>query len=148
MLESLDSITLDSVSIEGLTEDYEKDIDLTQTVLPDNVILANDDTSDVKVKATIEKITSHQLSFTKKDNNKTNNTNNYKVSFDNDSDYSILVDGAASAVKNLDIKDFVPWIDINGLEPGTHEVSLHVKDVEGVTVGATTKLKITLKENN
>ena len=35
MLESLDSITLDSVSIEGLTEDYEKDIDLTQTVLPD-----------------------------------------------------------------------------------------------------------------
>ena len=53
MLESLDSITLDSVSIEGLMEDYEKDIDLTQTVLPDNVILANDDTSDVKVKATI-----------------------------------------------------------------------------------------------
>ena len=50
--------------------------------------------------------------------------------------------------KNLDIKDFVPWIDINGLEPGTHEVSLHVKDAEGVTVGATTKLKITLKENN
>ena len=124
MLESLDSITLDSVSIEGLTEDYEKDIDLTQTVLPDNVILANDDTSI------------------------TNNTNNYKVSFDKDNDYSILVDGAASAVKNLDIKDFVPWIDINGLEPGTHEVSLHVKDAEGVTVGATTKLKITLKENN
>lgn len=55
------------------------------------------------------------------------------------------MDGAASAVKNLDIKDFVPWIDINGLEPGTHEVSLHVKDAEGVTVGATTKLKITLK---
>ena len=148
MLESLDSITLDSVSIEGLTEDYEKDIDLTQTVLPDNVILANDDTSDVKVKATIEKITSDKLSFTKKDINITNNTNNYKVSFDKDNDYSILVDGAASAVKNLDIKDFVPWIDINGLEPGTHEVSLHVKDVEGVTVGATTKLKITLKENN
>ena len=83
-----------------------------------------------------------------RDINITNNTNNYKVSFDKDSDYSILVDGAASAVKNLDIKDFVPWIDINGLEPGTHEVSLHVKDVEGVTVGATTKLKITLKENN
>ena len=124
MLESLDSITLDSV------------------------ILANDDTSDVKVKATIEKITSHKLSFTKKDINITNNTNNYKVSFDKDNDYSILVDGAASAVKNLDIKDFVPWIDINGLEPGTHEVSLHVKDAEGVTVGATTKLKITLKENN
>ena len=52
------------------------------------------------------------------------------------------MDGAASAVKNLDIKDFVPWIDINGLEPGTHEVSLHVKDVEGVTVGATTKLTL------
>lgn len=65
-LESLDSITLDSVSIDGLKENYEKDIDLTQAVLPDDVILAGDDANDVKVKATIEKITSHKLSFEKK----------------------------------------------------------------------------------
>ena len=46
-LESLDSITLDSVSIDGLKENYEKDIDLTQAVLPDDVILAGDDANDV-----------------------------------------------------------------------------------------------------
>ena len=74
-LESLDSITLDSVSIDGLKENYEKDIDLTQAVLPDDVILAGDDANDVKVKATIEKITSHKLSFEKKDINVTNNSN-------------------------------------------------------------------------
>ena len=147
-LEGLDSITLDSISIDELTEDYEKDIDLTQAVLPDNVILANDDSSDVKVKATIEKITSHKISFTKKDINVMNNSNGYKVTFDKNNDYSIMIDGASSVVKGLDIKDFTPWIDVNGLEPGTHEVSLHVKDVDGVSVGATTKLKITLKENN
>ena len=146
-LKELDSITLDSISIDGLQEDYEKDIDLTQTLLPENVILANDDSSDVKAKATIEKITSHKLTFTKSDINVTNNSNGYKVSFDKDNEYSILVDGAASVVKGLKIKDFTPWIDVNGLEPGEHEVSLHVRDVEGVSVGATTKLKITLKEN-
>ena len=147
ILKELDSITLDSISIDGLQEDYEKDIDLTQTLLPENVILANDDSSDVKAKATIEKITSHKLTFTKSDINVTNNSNGYKVSFDKDNEYSILVDGAASVVKGLKIKDFTPWIDVNGLEPGEHEVSLHVRDVEGVSVGATTKLKITLKEN-
>mgnify|MGYP004562465157 CR=1 FL=1 len=147
ILKELDSITLDSISIGGLQEDYEKDIDLTQTLLPENVILANDDSSDVKAKATIEKITSHKLTFTKSDINVTNNSNGYKVSFDKDNEYSILVDGAASVVKGLKIKDFTPWIDVNGLEPGDHEVSLHVRDVEGVSVGATTKLKITLKEN-
>ena len=147
ILKELDSITLDSISIDGLQEDYEKDIDLTQTLLPENVILANDDSSDVKAKATIEKITSHKLTFTKSDINVTNNSNGYKVSFDKDNEYSILVDGAASVVKGLKIKDFTPWIDVNGLEPGDHEVSLHVRDVEGVSVGATTKLKITLKEN-
>lgn len=147
-LENLDSITLDSISIEGLTEDYEKDIDLTQAVLPDEVILANDENSDVKVKATIEKITSHKISFTKKDINVTNNSNGYEVSFDKNNNYSIQIDGAASVVKGLSIKDFNPWIDINGLEPGTHEVTLHVKDVDGVSVGATTKIKITLKKNS
>lgn len=145
-LDSLDSITLDSISIDGLTEDYEKDIDLTQAVLPEDVILANDETNDVKVKATIEKITSHKISFTKKDINITNNSNSYTVSFDKNNDYSILVDGASSVVKGLEIKDFTPWIDVNGLGPGTHEVTLHVRDVDGVSIGATTKLKITLKE--
>lgn len=145
-LDSLDSITLDSISIDELTEDYEKDIDLTQAILPEDVILANDETNDVKVKATIEKITSHKISFTNKDINITNNSNGYKVSFNKSNDYSILIDGASSVVKGLNIKDFTPWIDINGLEPGTHEVPLHVREVDGVSVGATTKLKITLKE--
>ena len=105
-LESLDSITLDSVSIDGLRENYEKDIDLTQAVLPDDVILAGDDANDVKVKATIEKITSHKLSFEKKDINVTNNSNGYKVTYDKDNDYSILVDGPSSVVDSLANKRF------------------------------------------
>ena len=98
-------------------KNYEKDIDLTQAVLPDDVILAGDDANDVKVKATIEKITSHKLSFEKKDINVTNNSNGYKVAYDKDNDYSILVDGGSFCCKKTWIlKIFVPWIDINGLE--------------------------------
>ena len=52
------------------------------------------------------------------------------------------MDGAASAVKIWILKILFRGLTFNGLEPGTHEVSLHVKDVEGVTVGATTKLKL------
>lgn len=75
-------------------------------MLPDDVILAGDDANDVKVKATIEKITSHKLSFEKKDINVTNNSNGYKVAYDKDNDYSILVDGPSSVVDSLADKRF------------------------------------------
>lgn len=145
VLGNLDSITLNNISLEGLTDNYEKDFDMTQAVLPDNVILANDDIHDIKVKATIEKITSHKLNFSKKDIQIRGNENNYTVDFDKKNEYFITVDGPSSLVETTDVKKFAPWIDITGLSAGEHEVAIHVKDLDRMTVGSTAKLKITLK---
>lgn len=148
VLSDLDAITLDSISIDGLSESYEKDIDLTQTALPDDVILANDDMSDVKVKAAIEEIKPHKITFTKKDITVKNNDNNYAVSYDADNDYVFTVDGTDTAVKKLEVKDFAPWINLAGLSEGEHTLTVHVKNVKGVTVGATAKIKVTLKNRD
>ncbi len=146
VLDELDSVSLGSVDLDGRKKDYEKDIDLTKAALPDQVILADDEVRDVKVKATIEKISSHQFTFSKTDIKVKNNKNHYKVKFSKNNQYTIGIEGTDSVVKELEVKDFAPWIDIQGLGAGEHEVSVHVKDPDHITVDSIAKIKITLKK--
>lgn len=142
VLEKLSSISLDAISVEGLTEDYENDIELTEDLLPKGVVLA-DDTKDVKVKATIEQRTTRKLTFTEADIT-VKGQKKRQVSFDNTNVYSITVDGAESTIKNLKAADFAPWIDISDLEEGKHTVRIHVRAVDGVTVGDIAKIGLNI----
>lgn len=145
ILESLEYITLPSVSLEDQTEDYEKDVDLTQeNILPDDVVLA-DDTKDVKIRANIEKIVTQKLSFSSSDIT-VKGKGNYKVTFDSANEYVLSVDGTESRVKDISIDDFEPWIDLTDLESGEHEVTVHMKKVDGITINSTIRIKVTLKE--
>ncbi|MDD7112992.1 MAG: CdaR family protein [Lachnospiraceae bacterium] len=145
ILESLEYITLPSVSLEDQTEDYEKDVDLTQeNILPDDVVLA-DDTKDVKIRANIEKIVTQKLSFSSSDIT-VKGKGNYKVTFDSANEYVLSVDGTESRVKDISIDDFEPWIDLTDLESGEHEVNVHMKKVDGITINSTIRIKVTLKE--
>ena len=145
ILESLEYITLPSVSLEDQTEDYEKDVDLTQeNILPDDVVLA-DDTKDVKIRANIEKIVTQKLSFSSSDIT-VKGKGNYKVTFDSANEYVLSVDGTESRVKDISIDDFGPWIDLTDLESGEHEVTVHMKKVDGITINSTIRIKVTLKE--
>lgn len=145
ILESLEYITLPSVPLEDQTEDYEKDVDLTQeNILPDDVVLA-DDTKDVKIRANIEKIVTQKLSFSSSDIT-VKGKGNYKVTFDSANEYVLSVDGTESRVKDISIDDFEPWIDLTDLESGEHEVTVHMKKVDGITINSTIRIKVTLKE--
>ena len=145
ILESLEYITLPSVSLEDQTEDYEKDVDLTQeNILPDDVVLA-DDTKDVKIRANIEKIVTQKLSFSSSDIT-VKGKGNYTVTFDSANENVLSVDGTESRVKDISIDDFGPWIDLTDLESGEHEVTVHMKKVDGITINSTIRIKVTLKE--
>lgn len=145
VLEDLEYITLPDVSIEGQTEDYEKDVDLTQeNLLPEDVILA-DDTQYVKIRANIEKVITQKLTFSSNDITIRGKGKN-KVTFDKDNKYVVSVDGAESRVKEISIKDFEPWIDLTNLESGEHEVTVHMKKVDGITINSTAKIKVTIDE--
>ncbi|MCD8018027.1 MAG: hypothetical protein LUF92_00085 [Clostridiales bacterium] len=144
VLEDLTSITLPSVSLDGLTEDYEEDIVLSEDLLPKNVILA-DDTTDIKVKVTIESVTNRTISFTSSGLT-IKGRKKRTVTFDSGNTYSLIVEGGESIIKDLSISDFSPWIDITDLEEGEHTVAVHVKDVDGVTVVSTGEITITIAE--
>lgn len=142
VLEDITSITLPSISVEGLTQNYEESITLDEDLLPDGVILT-DETEDVKVQATIEQRITRRLTFTEADIT-VRGRGNRNVSFDSGNRYVIRVEGAESVVKDLKITDFTPWIDVTDLEDGDHTLRLHVKEVDGVTVNSTTQITLTL----
>ncbi len=144
VLNDLDSIELDDISLDGLTENYESDFDISDQIVQDNVRLV-DETTDIKVKATIDKVITRTMGFTKKDID-IKGEGNRTVTYDSSNKYSMTIEGAQSVVNNLKISDFEPWINVEGLEEGEHELTVHVKELEGTTVEETAKIKVTLGE--
>ena len=104
-----------------------------------------DDNSDIKVKATIEKVISRTITFTKNDIT-VKGAGKRKVEYDSGNQYSMTVEGVTSVVNSVKIADYEPWIDVEGLEEGEHELTVHVKEVEGTTVEQTATVVVTLGE--
>lgn len=144
VLGDLESINLGDIDLDGLTENYESDFDIADHIRDNDVTLV-DETADIKVKATIEQIITRTMGFTQKDIT-VSGGDNKKVTFDNSNKYSMTIEGASSIVSNLRIKDFEPWINVDDLEDGEHELTVHVKEVEGAVVEQTAKIKVTLGE--
>lgn len=145
ILETLQAINLGAVSVEGLSKDYEKDIPVEELNLPDGVV-ATRDVSAIKVKAVIEEKKNIEKNFLEKDIDIRNNKNKYKVTFSKDNKYTVNLFGAKSEIDALDAKVLDPWVDVSGLEPGTHNVVLHVKEPDDITVENTSTVTVTLKE--
>ena len=48
-------------------------------------------------------------------------------------------------LRDLKITDFAPWIDVSGMYEGEHEITVHVKEPEGITVNSVPEISITVK---
>ncbi len=144
VLKDIDSIDLPTISLEGEEKNYEKDFDLTQETLPSHVILADSNTS-VKAQATVEPLKTKKFAVTLNDLTVKNN-NGYKVTMASGVICSFTVEGAESLLEDLSVKDFAPWIDIKGIEEeGTHNMNLHLKDIDGITIKDKTEVGIVLE---
>lgn len=130
--DDLESLDLVSVDLEGLNNNYEKDIPISSDSFPDGVILA-EPLNSIKVNAKIEKIIDRKMVFSKKDID-VKNGSGYHVEYDSNNRYNIDINGGNTLVKKMTINDFDPWIDLSGLEEGEHTVKIHVKKVKGITV--------------
>ena len=144
VLKDIDSIDLPTISLEGEEKNYEKDFDLTQETLPSHVILADSNTS-VKAQATVEPLKTKKFAVTLNDLTVKNN-NGYKVTMASGVICSFTVEGAELLLEDLSVKDFAPWIDIKGIEEeGTHNMNLHLKDIDGITIKDKTEVGIVLE---
>jgi YbbR domain-containing protein len=144
VLKSLKSIDLGKIYIDGRTTTYEKDLDLNEYIDQEEIKLV-DENADVKAKASIEKVETRTIAFNQKDITVKGNGNK-KVTFDSSNKYTMAIEGPTSLINNVKALDFAPWINVEGLEEGEHEVTVHVREVEGITVEETATVKITLGE--
>jgi YbbR domain-containing protein len=142
VLKSLKSIDLGKIYIDGRTTTYEKDLDLNEYIDQEEIKLV-DENADVKAKASIEKVETRTIAFNQKDITVKGNGNK-KVTFDSSNKYTMAIEGPTSLINNVKALDFAPWINVEGLEEGEHEVTVHVREVEGITVEETAAVKITL----
>lgn len=140
--EDLEYLELPMISLDNVDQNYEKDFSVSSDSFPDGVILA-ETLNSIKVRAKIEKITNRKIAFSKKDISIKNNSG-YKVSFDAGNEYYVNVEGANSLVSDVTIEDFSPWIDLKNLEEGEHEVTVHVKEKDGIGINSISKIRITL----
>lgn len=142
-LRNLNTLKLPSVDLDGLTEDYEADIDINELLSQENVVVVGE-TTDVKVKATIEEVVTRTLNFTQEDIT-VKGAGSRTVIFDNDNKYFMTIEGVQSRINTVRISDYAPWINVEGLEEGEHELTIHVKEVEGTVVEKTAKVKVVIE---
>lgn len=142
VLKGMKSIDLGKVYIDGHNSTYEKNLDLNEFIDQDDMKLVDENT-DVKAKATIEKVETRTILFNQKDIT-VKGKGSRKVTFDSSNKYNMVIEGPTSLISHAKAADFAPWIDVEGLEEGEHEVTVHVREVEGITVEDTATVKITL----
>lgn len=143
--DDFESLYMSPVSLSGKDKNYEEDIAISSDDFPMGVILA-DNLNSIKVRAKIEKKENHKVTFEKKDLRIKNKPAGYNLSFESSNQYFVNIEGAKSQIDAINIESFQPWIDLSGLEEGTHEVSIHVKEKDGIDINSTSRIWITLSK--
>ena len=130
-LESVEVIEIDDISISGLADDYQTTVDLTEYI-PKGIIVA-DENKDIVITVDIEQV--KDKTFTPAEKNITltgkKEDYSYKVTFSDD--FKIVASGVSNVVDEVVIADMVPTIDCSELAVGENNVSLELKDIDGVT---------------
>lgn len=119
-INSLKSIELDPISIEGLSKSYSEEVALTNELLKEktgmDIQVYDESIEEISIKAVIEKTLTRRIVFKAEDIEIKNNKENYEVAFSKDNDYTITVRGASSVVNSLKIAEFKPYINLESIE--------------------------------
>lgn len=117
----LDSDLLD---VTGATENVHVSLDITQ-FLPSNVRLVNVESGVADVEMVVERLAEKQITFSAEEiaMHNTQEDLEYRLT----QDVTITVTGLTEDLEILDATALMPYVDVVGLEPGTHTVALHIE---------------------
>ena len=130
-LAKIDTIEIDDVSVSGMTEDYQTNVDL-RDYLPEGVSVV-DVPPEITVNISIEKLEKKKLTVTANSFVLENQESGYQyeVTLNN---FTITVSGFADVITKLTLEDIVPTIDCADFPVGNHgNVTVHLKEIDGVS---------------
>ncbi|MBS4931689.1 MAG: hypothetical protein KH020_10290 [Clostridiales bacterium] len=142
-LKDLDTILVDGLSVEGLTEDTEENIDITD-YLPDGIKLAQE-SPDVRVKIQIVPLDMNSIKIPVNRISVQNQSQSMTLTYEED-EITVKVRGEQKDIKDLDISDLTPSIDLSGLEVGKHKVKVKLKTLENAYYEDIPEITIQLEE--
>lgn len=146
-LAKIETVDVDDVSVSGMTEDYQTDVDI-RDYLPDGVSVV-DIPPEITVNISITKLEDKKLTVTENSFvlDKQVDGYQYEVTINN---FTITASGFADVVSKLTLDDVVPTIDCSGLPVGNHgNVTVTLKEIDGVTytMSGTVSVNVTNAES-
>lgn len=146
-LAKIETVDVDDVSVSGMTEDYQTDVDI-RDYLPDGVSVV-DIPPEITVNISITKLEDKKLTVTANSFvlDKQVDGYQYEVTINN---FTITASGFADVVSKLTLDDVVPTIDCSGLPVGNHgNVTVTLKEIDGVTytMSGTVSVNVTNEES-
>lgn len=130
-LAKIDTIEIDDVSVSGMTEDYQTNVDL-RDYLPEGVSVVGAP-PEITVNVSIEQLDKKKLTVTSNSFVLENQESgyHYEVTLNN---FTITVSGFADVITKLTLEDIVPTIDCADFPVGNHgNVTVHLKEIDGVS---------------
>lgn len=145
-LSQVETIDINDVSVSGMTEDYQTDVDI-RDYLPDGVSVVGIP-PEITVNISITKLEDKKLTVTVNSFvlDKQVDGYQYEVTLNN---FTITASGFADVVSKLTLDDVVPTIDCSGLPVGNHgNVTVALKEIEGITyeMSGTVSVNVTNEE--
>ena len=145
-LAKIETVEVDDVSVSGMTEDYQTDVDI-RDYLPDGVSVVNIP-PEITVNISITKLEDKKLTVTVNSFvlDKQVDGYQYEITLNN---FTITASGFSDVVSKLTLDDIVPTIDCSGLPVGNHgNVTVTLRQLEGVTyeMSGTVSVNVTTTE--
>lgn len=131
-LRKLNSIKINDISVEGLSETYETTININE-YLPNGTSLAQDD-ENIVLTIKIEKVVEEKLNFTETNIKLKNNDSklDYKIKLSSDFDVTAL--GLEDKINGITVANITPTIDCSKLTLGdNYNVELILDKKDGIT---------------
>lgn len=135
-------IPAEVLNINGITEDLETTIDVTE-YLPEGVELVNVKEANVSVIVKVENNASRDFTIDTADLEVRGLSDQNDVQFEA-SQLELTVSGVRDKIAQLSADDIKGTVDLTGLEPGTHVINVQISLDENQFTWTTVKVKVTI----
>lgn len=141
-LQDISQIVISNLSIEGLKEETEENIDITE-YLPSGIKLAQE-SPDVRVKFQIIPMEVKKIKIPTNKIAVKNQDPSLQLEYEKE-EVVLVVRGTKESLEDVDMKNLNPTIDVSDLKEGSYTVELELKKQDGLYYETIPSVKISLK---
>lgn len=144
-LKNVSEILIEGLSIEGLKEDTEENIDIND-YLPEGIKLAQD-SPDVRVKIQVTPLDVRNITIPVEKLTIRNQDQSYRLEYLEDT-ITVSIRGEKQYIENVVIEDMKPVIDLSEAKEGEQTVKVYLQDLQNVYYESNPEIRIRLTDRN